>query len=199
MDKDLSASSTSLVFQVKNDLSRYGLKEAGFFSKTKTVLLTQGIWATIIYRCGAFLLRKRVEGRAWAKVMMPFLTIMSKLMEILTGISIPFSARIGPGFYIGHFGSIIIGKDVVIGDYCNISQGVTIGQAGRGGKQLSPRIGNRVYIGPGAKIFGNISIGDDVAIGANSVVTKSLPPKAVAGGVPATVISYDSSKDFIIP
>ena len=128
----------------------------------------------------------------------PFLTIMQKIIEILTGIQIPFSVKVGKGFYIGHFGNIIIGKDVVIGSYCNISQGVTIGQAGRDGMQLSPTIGDRVYMGPGAKIFGGIRIGDNVAIGANAVVLKDLPENATAVGVPAKVVNYNSSKDFII-
>ena len=129
---------------------------------------------------------------------MPLCTVLSKVSEILTGIQIPFSAQIGPGFYIGHFGNIIIGTDTVIGENCNISQGVTIGQGGRGGIQKTPIIGSRVYIGPGAKLFGDIRIGDDVAIGANSVVTKDLPANAVAVGVPAQIINYNSSSDFVI-
>jgi serine O-acetyltransferase len=59
-------------------------------------------------------------------------------------------------------------------------------------------IGNRVYIGPGAKLFGGIKVGDNVAIGANAVVTKDLPENAVAVGVPAKIINYNGSADFII-
>ena len=88
--------------------------------------------------------------------------------------------------------------NAVLGEYCNISQGITIGQAGRGGKQSTPVIGNRVYIAPGAKIFGGITIGDDVAIGANAVVTTDLPDNAVAVGIPAKIINYKGSKDFVI-
>ncbi|TSK06246.1 MAG: hypothetical protein FPO08_13930 [Geobacter sp.] len=84
-----------------------------------------------------------------------------------------------------------------MGECCNLSQGVTIGQAGRGAQQFVPVIGDRVYIGPGAKIFGKVSIGSDVAIGANAVVTKDLPDNAVAVGIPAKVINLGSSRDFI--
>jgi serine O-acetyltransferase len=91
-----------------------------------------------------------------------------------------------------------LGTKTVIGENCNISQGVTIGQAGREGKQLTPIIGDRVYIGPGAKIFGGIKIGNDVAIGANAVLTKDLPDNAVAVGVPAKIVSYEGSHDFVI-
>ena len=84
-----------------------------------------------------------------------------------------------------------------MGEFCNLSQGVTIGQAGRGGEQYSPVIGDRVYIAPGVKIFGKVMIGNDVAIGANAVVTKDLPDNAVAVGIPAKIVSYDSSGDFV--
>jgi serine O-acetyltransferase len=119
------------------------------------------------------------------------------LIEITTGISLPFTAEIGRGFYIGHFGQIFVSPDAVIGECCNISQGVTIGQAGRGEQQFVPLIGDRVYLGPGAKVIGKVRIGNDVAIGANAVVTKDLPDNAVAVGVPAQIINFESSRDFV--
>jgi serine O-acetyltransferase len=84
-----------------------------------------------------------------------------------------------------------------MGECCNLSQGVTIGQAGRGHERHVPIIGDRVYIGPGAKLFGRITIGNDVAIGANAVVTKDIPDNAVSVGVPARVINFNSSREFI--
>lgn len=182
---------------LKKDLKRYVGKNKSLLAKIKLIVLTQGIWATVVYRAGSWC-HQRKEKYIWPKVLLPFLTVVQKAMEIMTGISIPFTAKIGRGFYIGHFGGIIIGDQVELGEYCNISQGVTIGQAGRSGKQLSPVIGNRVYMGPGAKIFGGIKIGNNVAIGANAVVTKDLPDNAVAIGVPARVISYEGSQDFIV-
>jgi len=67
----------------------------------------------------------------------------------------------------------------------------------RGSKKGTPIIGDNVYIGPGAKIIGNVNIGNDVAIGANAVVTKDLPPFAVAVGVPARVISLKGSEGYV--
>lgn len=113
------------------------------------------------------------------------------------GISIPLGAEIGPGLYIGHFGCITINEHVVMGRNCNINQGVTIGKHNRGPRKGCPRLGDRVYIGAGAKVFGGIVIGNDVAIGANAVVTRDLPEHAVAVGVPARVISYDGARDYI--
>ena len=112
-------------------------------------------------------------------------------------IDIPYVTDIGPGFYIGHFSGIIIGGHTTIGTYCHVSQGVTIGASQRGKRKGSPTVGDRVYIGPGAKIFGNIRIGNDVAIGANCVVTKDIPDNAVVVGVPGEVISYNGSAGYL--
>ncbi|MBO5239348.1 MAG: serine O-acetyltransferase [Lachnospiraceae bacterium] len=96
----------------------------------------------------------------------------------------------GAGLRINHIcGGIIINPNCKIGDWCDIHQGVNIGQSIDG---KCPEIGSNVYIGPGAKIFGNICIADDVMIGANAVVTKSIYEKgAVVGGVPAKLISVN--------
>lgn len=182
---------------LKEDLRRYFRGNEGPLAKVKTILLTQGIWAIVIYRAGSWC-HNRKSKYFWLRGVLPFLTVLHKIIEIATGISIPFTAKIGKGLYIGHFGGITISPQAELGDYCNISQGCTIGQAGRGGKQLAPIIGDRVYIAPGAKIFGGIRIGNDVAIGANAVVTKDLPDNAVAVGIPARIISYESSRDFVI-
>ena len=187
---------------LKYDLYRYfypndEAKELGLLTKIKLVLLTQGIWAIIVYRAGYWCVRNRGRIGILSKIMFPLLTVCKKMVEIATGIDIPFTARIGRGLYIGHFGQIILSTRTVMGEFCNLSQGVTMGQAGRGSEQYTPLIGDRVYIGPGAKIFGKVAIGNDVAIGANAVVTKDLPDNAVAVGVPAKIISYGTSRDFV--
>lgn len=107
------------------------------------------------------------------------------------------SLKIGEGFYIGHFGHIVVNGDAIIGKNCNISQGVTIGIANTGSKKGIPVVGDYVYIGPGAKILGNIKIGNNAAIGANSVVVSDVPENAVVVGVPARVVSYDGSVGYI--
>jgi len=114
------------------------------------------------------------------------------------GIDIPYTTAIGSGLYIGHFGGIFINADAVIGNNVNISQGVTIGQSSRGKRAGCPTIGDNVYIGPGAKIIGAIRIGNNVAIGANCVVTKDVPDHAVVVGIPGEVISYKGSDGYIL-
>lgn len=113
------------------------------------------------------------------------------------GIQIPWHTKIGKGFYIGHFGGIVVNGGTVIGKNCNISQGVTIGQANRGPRKGCAIIGDNVYIGPGAKIVGHVNIGNNVAIGANAVVTKDVPDNAVVAGVPARIISMEGSVGYI--
>lgn len=113
------------------------------------------------------------------------------------GISIPLETRIGSGLYIGHFGGIVTHEKAQIGDNCNISHGVTIGKSNRGKRAGYPIIGDRVYIGPGAKVIGNVQIGNDVAIGANCVVIKDVPDNAVVVGIPARVISRNGSAGYV--
>ncbi|MDH4423926.1 serine O-acetyltransferase [Bacillus cereus] len=113
------------------------------------------------------------------------------------GIEISPKTKIGTGFYIGHFGGIVINSQAEIGKNCNLSQGVTIGMANRGEKKGVAIIGDNVYIGPGAKIVGAVRIGNNAAIGANCVVTKDVPDNAVVVGVPGKVISMNSSKGYI--
>lgn len=113
------------------------------------------------------------------------------------GISIDVGTSIGPGFYIGHYGCIVVNGDAVLGRNVNISQGVTIGQANRGPRKGVPTIGDNVYLGPGAKVIGAVVIGNNVAVGANAVVTKDIPDNGVAVGIPAKVISLDGVDSYV--
>ena len=181
--------------EFREDLDRYVFleKKSWLF-----VLLTkQGLWALLEYRI-SHLIRTKVHMPIIRQALKSICFIWHKLVEVLTGIDLPSGTKIGSGLYIPHFGGIFIHCNVGIGKHCTISQDVTIGLGGRGEKQGVPTIGDRVYIAPGAKIFGAITIGNDVAIGANAVVTKGLPDNAVAVGIPAKVISYEGSQDFVI-
>lgn len=84
-----------------------------------------------------------------------------------------------------------------IGKNCNISQGVTLGVVNRGENKGYPTIGDDVYIGPGAKIVGSVNIGNNVAIGANCVVTKDVPDNSVVVGIPGKVISQNGSQGYV--
>lgn len=114
------------------------------------------------------------------------------------GIDIPYNTQIGPGLYIGHFNGIFISSEAIIGKNLNISQGVTIGSASRGQKEGAPTLGDSVYIAPGAKVFGRISIGKNVSVGANAVVVSDVAEGSVVVGVPAKSISNSGSRGYCI-
>lgn len=125
------------------------------------------------------------------------LVLRLRRLEHKYGIQIPRQTKIGKGFYIGHYGTIIVNGAAVIGENVNISHGVTLGISNRGDNKGVPTIGNYVYIGPGAKIIGKVKVGDYSAIGANAVVTKDIPNHACAAGVPARVINMEGSDGYV--
>ncbi len=119
------------------------------------------------------------------------------LMSIHLGYSIPINV-FGPGLCIAHVGTIVVNKDARVGENCRIHVCTNIG-SGRGDVFSAPKIGNDVYVGPGAKIFGGIVIADNIAIGANSVVNKSFYEKGISiAGVPAKKINNKGSDGMII-
>ena len=113
------------------------------------------------------------------------------------GIRISYKTRVGPELFIGHEGGIVVSELTVIGRNCNLSHQVTIGISRRGERAGVPTIGDNVYIGPGAKLFGAISVGHNAAVGANCVVTRDVPEFGVVVGIPGRVISLDGSQGYI--
>lgn len=118
-------------------------------------------------------------------------------LKVKYGFDISYRTQIGKGFYIGHFGNIVIHGDAIIGENCNISQGITIGVSNYGEKKGVPTIGNRVFIGPNTCVFGNISIGNNVTIGANTVVTDSVSDGMTVLPCKMTILDKDLSSYYI--
>lgn len=185
-----------MIEKYKSDIKRYSIVENK--SLLSVILSKEGLWALAEYRFNHWI-HYHFYVPILRQILIVFGSIWHKLIMIITGVELPKQAEIGSGLYIAHMGCIVLHPNVKLGDNCTISQDVTIGLGGRGDKLGSPKIGDRVYIAPGARIFGAITIGNDVAIGANAVVTKDIPDNAVAVGIPAQVISYKGSKDFIQP
>lgn len=179
-------------YYVKADLFRYyGDMKLSHF--VKDLLFGIGFKYTFWMRMCAFFKSKGI-------VFLPFFLLSKCFLRrymFKFGIQISYNAKIGPGFYIGHFSGIVVNWRTVIGENCNISQGVTIGQINSDNGIEVPTIGNNVYIAPGVKIIGGVKIGNNVAIGANAVVTKDIPDNGVAVGIPAEVISLNGSGNYI--
>jgi len=176
------------------DLYRYeGSASATAFPKH--ILLSPGYTFTFYMRLCKYLQAKRPR-----LLIAPLYLIARFVLRHYSykfGIFIPFNTSIDVGFYIGHCGDIHANALARIGKNCNISQGVTLGQANRGKNAGHPTLGDGVYIGPGAKIVGAVRIGNNVAIGANCVVTKDVPDNGVVVGVPGKVISYDGAASYV--
>ena len=131
------------------------------------------------------------------RVIGKYFKLKLKLFGEKYGFSIPLNV-FGPGLAIIHIGPVIVNKHAKIGNNCRIHVGVNIGASG-GIKDAAPIIGDNVYIGPGAKIFGKIQIADNIVIGANAVVNRDVKTKGITiAGVPSRKISdQDSSKVLI--
>ena len=160
---------------VRADINRFKDEGSGLRVVVRG-LLSQGFQALFVYRIFRWFHERRIPTQ-------PVRFIFERFIETTTGISIPVEAMVGKGLRIHHFGGIIVHCRAVIGENCTFYHGVTLGD--RGGFGGAPQVGNRVMIGAGAKLIGEIVIGDDCIIGANAVVTTSIPPDHTAVGVPA--------------
>lgn len=166
---------TSFWSTIRADIRRFREEGSGIRALVRG-LLSQGFQAVFVYRIFRWFYERGIPTQ-------PLRFFAERFTEITTGISIPAQATIGKGLRIHHFGSIIVHSGAVIGEYCTIYHGVTLGD--RGGWGGAPRIGNRVLIGAGAKLLGTIEIGDDCIVGANAVVHTSVPAGHIAVGIPA--------------
>ncbi|WP_026706191.1 serine O-acetyltransferase [Flavobacterium soli] len=177
---------------IVTDYRKYKKYGGNFFT---IVFFTQGFWAIFQYRIAHSVYKMNIP--ILKQCFQLLCLFWQKVIEILTGISIPASAKIGKSFYIGHFGGIILNANASIGDNCNLSQGVTIGISGQGENRGVPIIRNNVYIGANSVVAGKIVVEDDVLIAACSLVNKNVMFRSVMMGVPAIKVSEKSSEGYI--
>ena len=119
----------------------------------------------------------------------PFLPrLTSHLARFLTGVEIHPGATIGKGVFIDHGMGVVIGETAIIGDYALIYQGVTLGGTGKETGKRHPTLGEYVVVGAGAKVLGNLQIGNNVRIGAGSVVLRDVPADCTVVGVPGRIV-----------
>ena len=121
--------------------------------------------------------------------------VVSQIGRLVTGIEIHPGAKIGRGLFIDHGMGVVIGETAEVGDNVTIYHGVTLGGTGKDKGKRHPTVKDNVIIGAGAKVLGPITIGNNVKVGANSVVLKDVPDNATAVGMPAKIIIKDKKKD----
>ncbi len=148
-------------------------------SAAEVLLLYPGVRALAAHRVAHALWRRGV----------PFVPrLLSELARFASGIEIHPGARLGPELIIDHGMGVVIGETAVVGRQVIIYQGVTLGGTSLEKTKRHPTLGDRVVVGAGAKILGNIEIGADSRIGANSVVVRSVPAGSTVVGVPGHVM-----------
>jgi len=144
-----------------------------------------GIKAILIHRIAHFF---------W-NLGMPFVPrYLSEIARQMTGIEIHPGAQIGKDFFIDHGSGVVIGETSEIGDNVTLFQGVVLGGVATDPVKRHPTLGNNIVVGTGAKLLGPIKIGDNVRIGANSVIVQDVPPNSVVVGVPGRVVSREGKK-----
>jgi serine O-acetyltransferase len=149
-------------------------------STLEVLLCYPGLHATLLHR-----LSHRLWG--WRIPVLP--RFLSHLGRFLTGIEIHPGATIGRRFFIDHGMGVVIGETSIIGDDVLLYQGVTLGGTGGQKGKRHPTLGNHVVVGTGAKVLGNIELGDYTKVGAGSVVVRSVPARSTVVGVPGRVVS----------
>jgi serine O-acetyltransferase len=182
-----------LFHYVAADQYRYGAKHGGR-EFIKLWCNEGGFRFTVIMRLCAFL-----RSHALTRYGLYHLCLwIHRRMQIRYGVYLEFSTEVGPGLYLGHAQGIVVNTRSVIGANCTLSHGVTLGQTHARSKCPGvPTIGNRVYLGCGAKILGGVKVGDDAVVAPNAVVVRDVPNLAVVGGIPAKKLSEEGSEGYV--
>lgn len=167
---------------IQSDLNRHNIPGKGLVRFLKRYSVP-GCKFMVIWRL----------GQKWK-----FLKYIVRHYSIKYGYQIPIETSIGEGLYLGHYGAVVINSGTKIGDNCNIAQNVTIGMENRGPRKGCPIIGNMVWVGAGAVVVGNISIGDDVLIAPNAFVNCDIPSHSIVFGNPCIVKSRENATEGYI-
>ncbi|QPK82940.1 serine O-acetyltransferase [Corynebacterium qintianiae] len=161
---------------IKDDLENARLHDPAARGDVENAIVYSGLHAIWIHRLCHLMWKRGWKGPA---------RILAQTNRFLTGIEIHPGATIGRRFFIDHGMGIVIGETAEIGDGVMLYHGVTLGGQVLTQTKRHPTIEDNVTIGAGAKVLGPITIGEGSAVGANAVVTKSVPPHSIATGVPA--------------
>ncbi len=165
--------------EITSDIGAVRDRDPASKSVLEIWLTNAGFHAILMHRIAHFLYTQNFKLSA---------RVVSQISRFLTGIEIHPAAKIGRGLLIDHGMGVVIGETAEIGDDCTIFHGVTLGGTGKERGKRHPTLHNGVFVGAGAKILGNVEIGRNAKIGANTVVLTDIPSGATAVGVPARII-----------
>lgn len=171
---------------LREDLSIVHERDPATRSTWSILTLHTGFWAVAHYR---------LQHALWQHGWQWLARLLSCLSRWLTGVEIHPAARAGRRLFIDHGMGIVIGETAELGDDVSIYQGVTLGGTSWSAGKRHPTIGHRVIIGAGAKILGDIVVGDDARVGSNAVVVKNVAAKTTVVGIPARTVNKAEDKD----
>ncbi|EOI0229344.1 serine O-acetyltransferase [Campylobacter coli] len=165
---------------IKEDFSQPKTQDPAFNSCIELFFNYPGVWAVVNYRFAHFFYTKNFKRTA---------RIISGISQFLTGVDLHPGATLGRRIFIDHANGVVIGQTAVIEDDVLIYQGVTLGGTSlEKGIKRHPTIKKGVIIGSGAKVLGNITIGENAKIGSNAVVVKDVGANLTAVGIPAYIV-----------
>ncbi|MHB9146633.1 MAG: serine O-acetyltransferase [Symbiobacteriia bacterium] len=171
--------------QVRKDIQAVLERDPAVKGVWEVILCYPGFHAIVLHRLNHWLYLRR-----W------FVTarFLSQVVRFFTGIEIHPGARLGNGIFIDHGMGVVIGETAEVGDNCTLYQGVTLGGTGKERGKRHPTLGSNVMVATGAKVLGNISIGDNAKVGAGAVVVKSVPENCTVVGVPGRIVVRDGQR-----
>ncbi len=176
----------SLFSQIKEDFTNVYKNDPAIHSRLELFFNYPGVWAIAWYRIAHFLYQKN-----WKRLS----RVIMGINQIITNIDIHPAASIGNRVFIDHGTGVVIGETTIIEDDVLIYQGVTLGGVNLSHGKRHPTLKSGCVIGAGAKVLGNITIGENSKVGANSVVVKEVPDHSTAIGIPARVVEKGRCKD----
>lgn len=165
--------------RLRADISAAKRNDPAARSKLEILITYSGVRALSMHRIANFFYRAHLKLLA---------RIISQRAKFKTGIEIHPAAKIAAGVFIDHGSGVVIGETAEVGEGTVLYQGATLGGTGKESGKRHPTVGRHCVISAGAKVLGNIKIGDFAKIGAGAVVLKDVPPYATAVGVPARII-----------
>jgi len=178
-NSDPSISNSSIEEQVNEDLCALNQRDSACQGPSSAFLYYKGFHALQAWRAAHWL---------WENNRKSLALVLQNRISVTFGVDIHPAAKIGKGIMFDHATGIVIGETAVVDDCVSILQSVTLGGTGKESGDRHPKVRRGVLIGPGAKILGNIEIGEGSKITASSVVLKDIPPHSLVAGVPAEVV-----------